>query len=45
MERSETLSGEKKDRANGVLLALLVAVLVAYGLTAFGIYELVDAIA
>jgi hypothetical protein len=46
MERFETLKGEKHARADRLLLSvLLAAVLVAYGAIAFGIYELIQAIA
>ena len=42
MQRLET---SKRARDNGVLVVLLAAVVAAYGITAFGIYELVKAVA
>ncbi len=46
MQRLETSNREKRARRdNGVLVVLLAAVVAAYGITAFGIYELVKAVA
>ncbi len=45
MGKFETRKGEKQVRNNRLLLvAFVAAVLGAYGISAFGIYELVDAI-
>ena len=45
MGKFETLKAEKHVRNNRLLLvAFVAAVLGAYGISAFGIYELVDAI-
>jgi len=43
--RHETSNAEKSARDNRLLVALLAAILVAYAITAFGIYELVKTIA
>ena len=45
MQRLDTSNREKGARDQGVLLVLLGAVLVAYAIIAFGIYELVEAVA
>jgi hypothetical protein len=45
VERLETSNGEKSTRDNGLLVALFAAVLVAYAIAAFVIYELVKAVA
>jgi hypothetical protein len=45
VQRLETSNREKRARDNGVLVVLLAAVVAAYAITAFGIYELVQAIA
>jgi hypothetical protein len=45
VQRLETSNREKRARDNGVLVVLLAAVVAAYGITAFGIYELVKAVA
>ena len=45
MQRLETSNREKSARDTGVLVVLLAAVLVAYAIAAFGIYELVEAVA
>jgi hypothetical protein len=45
VRRLETSNREKGARDQGVLVVLLAAVLVAYAITAFGIYELVEAVA
>ena len=44
VRRLETSNRERGARDQGVLVVLLAAVLVAYAITAFGIYELVEAV-
>lgn len=46
MERSDTQqAGKKLGRDNALLLVFLVAVLAAYGITSFGVYQLIKALA
>jgi hypothetical protein len=45
VQRLDTSNREKRARDNGVLVVLLAAIVAAYGITAFGIYELVKAVA